>query len=581
MPGAAEAVQHAVHAIETGNIAVWLRRILAVVAVIVLAMIYMWPTHFRGLATSQAMDQAQIGRHIASGHGFKTSFVRPRAVAQLQAHARNVPQKIWSDTYNAPLPPLVDAIALRAVKSHWQMTPHDLVYTGDKAIAIMSILLFLGSVVLLYFTARRLFDQRLALLACGLVVLCDAMWQYSLSGLPQMLLLFLFNGTAYTLVRAIEAKHSGGRVGVWLAAAGVGFGLLALTHALTIWIFISAFVFCVFFFRPRGWAAAIVLAGFLIIYTPWLLRNYIVSGSPAGIAIYSVLDGTNHSEAAWMRRVDLDLEGMGPGAFREKLATNLVNQGGRLVQYLGWSFVAVMFFAALLHAFKRPEAGGFRWLILMMWVGAVVGMTLFGLNEEQGFAANQLHLIFVPLMTCYGLAFLLVQWNRLGINLRVARVAFITLLYLICATPMLMTLLLMFFGPNKSLVRWPPYVPPYIAVLNSWMQPNEVTASDMPWAIAWYADRPSLWVPDTIKTMIEFSDYNVIGAPVHGLYLTPISGSQNTLRDIIKGEYRDWAPIIQRTVVIEAFPLKSATLLGLENECVFFSDHDRQKIAIP
>ena len=55
----------------------------------------------------------------------------------------------------------------------------------------MSILLFLGSVVLLYFTARRLFDQKLAVLACGLVLVCDAMWQYSLSGLPQMLLLFL------------------------------------------------------------------------------------------------------------------------------------------------------------------------------------------------------------------------------------------------------------------------------------------------------------------------------------------------------------------------------------------------------
>ena len=320
---------------------------------------------------------------------------------------------------------------------------------------------------------------------------------------------------------------------------------------MTIWIFAGALIFCVFFFRPRGWAAAIVLAAFVIIYTPWLLRNYFVSGSPAGVAIYSILDGTNHSEAGWMRRVDLDLEGMGPGPFRDKIAGNLMTQSGRIFEYLGWSVVALMFFAALLHAFKRPETGVVRWLILAMWAGAVFGMALFGINEEQGVAANQLHLIFMPLMTCYGLAFLLVQWNRLGIDLRVARVAFITLLYLICATPMLLTLFLIFFGPNKSSVRWPPYVPPYIAVLNSWMKPNEITASDMPWAIAWYADRPSLWVPDTIKTMTEFSDYNVLGAPVNGLYLTPISGSQNTFRDIIKGEYRDWAPVIQRTVAIE------------------------------
>lgn len=577
MPGAADFIQRTVHALEFGTSAVWLRRGLVALVIATVAIIYM--VNFRGLATAQAMDQAQIGRHIASGHGWKTSFIRPRSVAQLQAHGRNVPQNIWYDTYNAPLPPLVDAIALLPVKSHWQMSPRDLVYTGDKAIAMMSILFFIGSVVLLFFTARRLFDERLALLACGLVLVCDAMWQYSLSGLPQMLLLFLFNATLYALVRAVETNYSGGRVGVWLAAVGVGFGLLALTHALTIWMFMGAFVFCFFFFRPRGWAVGIVLAAFLLIYTPWLIRTHFICGSPAGIAIYSVLDGTGMSEGGWMRRVDLDV--VGPGAFRDKIATNLVGHTGRILQHLGWSIVAVMFFAALLHAFKRPETGGVRWMILSMWLGAVFGMALFGLSEEQGFAANQLHLIFMPIMTCYGLAYLLVQWNRLGIDFRLARVGFITLLFCICGVPMLLTMFLTFFGPRKPSVRWPPYVPPYVAVLNEWMKPNEVTASDMPWAIAWYADRPSIWVPDTIKAFTDFTDYNVVGAPLNGLYLTPISGSQNIFRDIVKGEYRDWAAVIQRTVVIDKFPLKWATLLGLENECVFFSDHDRQKTSSP
>jgi hypothetical protein len=580
MPGAADAIQRAVHALEAGGLAVWVRRGLLVVAVITVALIYLF--HFRGLATSQAMDQAQIGRHLASGHGFKTSFVRPRAIAQLQANGKNVAQRIWSDTYNAPLPPLVDAIALLPMRSHWQMTSRDLVYTGDKAIVTMSILLFIGSVVLLFFIARRLFDQRLALLACGLVLMCDAMWQYSTSGLPQMLMLFLFNGTLYALVRAVESKYGGGRVGVWLALVGAGFGLLALSHALTIWMFVAAFVFCFFFFRPRGWAAGIVLAAFLIIYTPWLLRNYAVSGNPAGSAIYSVLDGTGgHSEAGWMRRPDLDNEGVGPAAFRDKITANVVSQTGRIVEYLGWSFVALMFFAALLHSFKKPETSVIRWIILAMWGAVALGMAIFGIHEEQGVAANQLHLLFVPLMTCYGLAYLLVQWNRLGIDIRLARVGFITLLFLICGLPMLFTLFLMFFGQVKTLVRWPPYVPPYIAVLNNWMKPGEIIASDMPWAIAWYADRPSVWVPDTVKTMTDLSDYKLLGGPINGLYLTPISGSQNTLRDILKGEYRDWAQVIQRTVVVDKFPLKWATLLGLENECVFFSDHDRQKIETP
>ena len=45
----------------------------------------------------------------------------------------------------------------------------------------------------------------------------------------------------------------------------------------------------------------------------------------------------------------------------------------------------------------------------------------------------------------------------------------------------------------------------------------------------------------------------------------------------MKGEYKDWAPLIQRTFNFEkvAFPLKVPTMLGLDNECVFFSDRDR------
>ena len=99
----------------------------------------------------------------------------------------------------------------------------------------------------------------------------------------------------------------------------------------------------------------------------------------------------------------------------------------------------------------------------------------------------------------------------------------------------------------------------------------------MPWAIAWYADRPALWLPESVRAMTDLNDYQTLGAPINGLYLTPISGSQNTLSDIMKGEYKDWAAVILRSIDVQKFPLPWVTLLGLENECMFFSDHDRQK----
>ena len=575
MAGAEELVQRAVHALEAGGLAIWIKRGLVAASVLGLAVYYLWPGHFRGLATSQAMDQAQIGRAIASGKGWRTNFIRPRAVGQLQAHGRDVTQKIWYDTYNAPLPPLVDAIALLPVKAHWKMTNREFVYAGDKAVAAMSVFLFICSIAVLFFTARRLFDQRLALLACGLVLLSDTFWQYSLSGLPQTLLLLLFNGTIYALVRAVEKHYAGGATWIWLIAVGGGFGLLALSHALTLWMFGAALIFSVFFFRPRVSAAGIVLAAFVIVYVPWLIRTYLFCGNPGGVAIYSVLNGTVHNEAGWMRRVDLNLEGVVPGAFRDKIITNLTSQAGHIFEYFGLSIVAMMFFAGLLYPFKRRETAVLRWMLLAMWGGAVLGMALYGINEELGVAANQLHLIFIPLMTCYGLAYLLVQWNRLSIDIPVARVGFIALLYLLCALPMIFGT--PWLAPPKSLVRWPPYVPSAISILNDWMKPEEVTASDMPWAIAWYADRRSLWLPDTPKSFAAFGDYSILGAPVTGLYLTPVSGTDNTFRDIVKGEYREWGAVIGRYRVLEQFPLKwSTSVLGVENECVFFSDRDRE-----
>src|SRR5438105_10001943 len=289
MTGSADAIQRAIYAVEAGGAAVWVRRALVIAAIIGLALFYLLH-ECRGLATSQAMDQAQIGRELLRGHGWQTHLARPLAIGQLQRNGKDMAQKIWIDTYHAPLPALVDAIALFPVTSELKMTPRDIVYTGDKMIALISILLFLGSVVVLFFIARRLFDQRLALLACGLVLVCDTIWQYTLSGLPQMLLLLLFCLTIYALVRAIDAQYAGQPLTLWLALAGAGFGLLALSHALTIWIFLPALIFCAIFFRPRVRTALLVLVPFLLLYTPWLVRNYFVCANPGGVAIYSFFD---------------------------------------------------------------------------------------------------------------------------------------------------------------------------------------------------------------------------------------------------------------------------------------------------
>lgn len=574
MPGSAELVQRVVHTIEAGAASAWLRRSFVFVIIFAVAVIFLY--NFRGLATAQAMDQAQIGRSIAFFHGWKTGYARPLAISQLQRHGRNVPTALWTDVYNAPLPPLVDAMVLLPIRSHLKFEQRQVVYLGDRAIAALGLLLFFASIAVQFFLTSRLFDRWLALLSCSLILLCEPMWQYAVSGLPQMLLLFLFNLTVFALVRAIEERIQERPVEKWLAATGAGFGLLALTHGLTIWMFVPALAFIAWFFPARKRSVAIVLGLFLLLYGPWLLRNWMVCGNPFGLGFYAAFEGLGHDEAGWMRQLGFHSAGLGIGAFRDKILNNVTLQMGRILQYLGGSVVALAFFASLLHRFRRPEVSALRWLLLALWAGATLGMAVFGLTEEQGFAPNQMHLLFVPLMTAFGLAWLLVQWNRLEFQLRIARVGFLAFLFLLCGFPLINTVYGMVLGAPKYAVRWPPYLPPYIALLNTWMEPREITASDMPWAIAWYADRRSILLPQTVKTMTDLSDNNVLGAPIAALYVTPISGSENKLGDITRGEYQDWAAVIQQNADLSKFPFKWGTLaLGLDKQCAFLSDHDR------
>ena len=66
---------------------------------------------------------------------------------------------------------------------------------------------------------------------------------------------------------------------------------------------------------------------------------------------------------------------------------------------------------------------------------------------------------------------------------------------------------------NGKMAVWVPYLPPYISILNQWTEPNEIIASDTPRAVAWYADRRSLWLPDTVERFNEFHDSGLSVAP--------------------------------------------------------------------
>jgi hypothetical protein len=568
-------VQSVVHKLEEGGWVPWVK--LAVLTGAIAFVINLWffrDAGFRGLNHEKAIEQAQIAREVARGNGFSTKVIRPAALWLFQKNKGAFPVDKQPDIYHAPLYPWVNSWALLLVKDLWPMTSKDIQYTPDKIIAGVGLLFFLLSVVVNYFTARRLFDHKLAILGVGIMLLCQKFWDFALAGLPQMAMLLLFSCAMYTLVRAVENQGESRPTLGWLAATGLFFGLLALTHGLTMWIFGGLFIVSLIYFRPIGRGAFVMLAVFVLCYSPWLVRNYMVCGTPVGLGWYSGLAGIRGTESSIMRSMEVKVVDVTPRLFRRKVQTQTIEQLGSLYEYLGSVLVAPVFFVALLHIFKRRKTGDFRWFTLGMWVSAVVGMSVFGLMEESGLRANDLHILFVPVMSFYGMALVLVMWTRIQLNIRFVQFSFLSVLYTISALPFINQFLEL-VGPPAARIQWPPYIPPFIAILNGWTEEKEIITSDMPWGVAWYADRKSLWLPMSVKDFLDMNDYGQLNGKIVGMYLTPVSGNRQFLRDIAKGEYREWGQFIMRTPTLRDFPLKYSTALPVENECVFFSDRDR------
>lgn len=561
--------QSMVHAMEQGWLAPYIKAAALTLIVIALSVVYIF-IQFRGFNQPAAMDQGQIARSVAAGEGFSTKYIRPIALWQLERNNKELPEGNFPDFFYQPLFPLLNAPLLWLAKDSWKMSPLDMVYTGDRLIAALSCLCFLFSAGLWFWLFRKIFDDRLAAFALAAVLLTDLFWKFSISGLSQMLVLLFFSAACcFTWLAIGDGVASARKAWKFLLPAAACFGLMTLTHGLSLWIFAGWFVFVCIFFRQKLLPVFVSGVVFCVVLSPWLVRNYQVSGNPLGLAAYTALWSSKNLEETMFRESSPQMINQFRG-FRGRLKEGVISQAGRMFEYLGMNIVAAVFFLSLLHRFKSASAGIFRWGVLVMWLGAFAGMAVYGLGGGT-VSPNQLHILFVPLFILFGGAFLMVLWNRLGFEGMLLQKVFSGFLLFLIAIPMLGTI----FLSQPQRVQWPPYIPPFIAVLGDWFEKDEILSSDMPWAVAWYANRKTLLIPDSPRTLTRISDYQVLGGPVVGLYLTPLTGNQPLVSSIYRGTYREWARLIIRPPEIQGFFLKAFTPLPFDGECIIFADRER------
>ena len=525
--------------------AVLVRRLLFFVLLLSLVFFYLILT-FKGLTSARGMEQAQIGREIARGNDATTKVIRPAAIWQGQKNENStISLDAFHDTYHSPLNPFLYGAVLKAVNGDdfdkYQMVEDTrTIYRLDRVIAAVAMILFLIAIGVNYLLISRIFDVKIAGVTAILMVFSDLMWKFTQTGLPQMLMLMLFSCALFFIYRALEASIEN-RVAIGsIFIAAIFLALLALAHWLTIWITLGFVIYAAFFFRPKGISGLAVLGVLITFSLYFMIKNVEWTGNPGGTAFLTLYGGLTESESNIMRTID-------PSEQTYRILHNInsliINTSGGILRQinllynnLGAIIAAPLFFLALLHPFKRESIAKFRWIILIMWVMAALGMALFGLSKDPR-DANQLHIIFAPIMSAYGLAFLSILWSRIDLpsSSAIMRYGHFVLVIILSAGPLLLTIpkaitQSLAIGKNQRPV-WPPYWPPILSrTLHDATEDDEIIFSDQPWAVAWYADRISIWLPrrtDEFEALEQIAEDQKLETV--GILMTPTSFENNPL----------------------------------------------------
>lgn len=476
---------------------------------------------FEGLTHKTGIDQAQVAREVARGNGLTTQFVRPLSIQQLIENEKPINIEHMPESYHSPLNILVYAGVLKVfgadTPDSFQMDVNDKFFALDQVIAITCAVFFLIAIGVNYLMISRIFDQKIASVVALIMLLSNYMWQITQTGLPQMLMLTLFSTAAYMAWRAVEAQESDKSPLVPAILSGFFFGLLALSHWITLWIFIGYFIFAVFYFKPRGIIGVSLMALMILFIAGPVIYYLKQTGEPLGTAFHAI-----HKNEAYMRNLATPAP-MVKGIL-STTGQGILHQLSSIHKYLGGLVLAPAFFIALAHPFKRSCISIFRWNILVMWIFAAAGMALYGVSD-RAIDPNQLHILFAPLMCAYGIAMISIIWSRCALSKTpgIAGNLHLAVILLIVATPTI--LFIKELSNDKVSGRSVNGV--HALSLNKTLKSatgeRDIILSDQPWAVAWYADRHAIWMPASTAEIGAIEALAAQTNPIAGIHISSSS----------------------------------------------------------
>jgi 4-amino-4-deoxy-L-arabinose transferase-like glycosyltransferase len=425
---------------------------------------------FMGLINSNAFDYAQLARNLSQGRGFTTYFLRPLALT----HGDNVFRQ--PDLVHTPLFPVILAMGfvLRGA--------------SDAIASYTSGLFYLITVPMVYWFGLRVFSKKVGVIGALIFMANPLVLEYSVSGLPITLEIFLVTSllfVIYGIAEQSKVEEGHGLPVAQLLLCGGLTGALYLTDCMFLYVIPVIFVAIVSLTRGK-WAKSIpcFIGAILITVAPWMVRTGLLTGNPffglRGMEVWMGTRGYYPGSLAY-RTMPADLL-PGVGLYKAVVQKILLGAGEVVQQFpqVSASWMLAFLLPSLLFRFRDQAVHIVRRVMMYCFLGILVGMLPFGV-ELPLFAP------LIPVMLIFAIAYLLqlVEQSRLPKSSMMLLTALLTGAILL---PLLRDVVLI----EKP---QPPIGIPSARHIKDVAGKEDVVLTDQPWLVAWYGNRPSVWIP--------------------------------------------------------------------------------------
>jgi hypothetical protein len=586
-------LQEWIHKIEEGEGTKYVRLVFSILAL--LGITALWHLReARNFAAPEAMDAAQLARNISRGRGFTTQNIRPVSISLIESRlGKESPSVLTNphpDLANAPVYPVLLAGLMKAFPMKWAMGSGAFWrYQPERIIGGLNQALFFLALFLTFRLSLRLFDRTVAYLAMILMALTLTFWEFVTSGLSTMLLIDLFLGLCWFLVvfeeRARdEARNTALLIGLALGA-GVVVGVMGLTRYSMGWLIIPVALFIAVVgtgVRTSATPAAVVAA--ILLMSPWLVRNFQISGRPFGTAGLAIHQGTtvfsgHLLERSMPRNLTLKLNNLELNEYPRKLFLNGETILTSELPEAAGNWISALFLGSLFVPFRNVALRRFRFfavscVVVFLFVQAL-GKTELSTDTPR-YNSENLLVVLSPMFFIFGAGFFFVLLDQIEFPLPWLRSLSLTLFVVVLSLPLIVRLL----PPRTFPMNYPPYSPPGIQMVSQWLKPDELLMTDMPWAAAWYGDRTSIWntLDYGADVRDDFYRVNDEHRAVKGLYLSQLTTDAKFLSGNYQSPEGAWGKFYVKTFLLRqlptGFPLKIGPP-GLLPDQMFLSDRVR------